>query len=221
MPLHYHPISQKWFTLVELIVGMTIFAVWMTAILGLLHSTIDTAIMSRHEITASNILREQIELVKNTRNTNLRNYISWDSILLSGSISTTLTGWIFIIENDYTTSWVILSPGSSMINMSPVYMADRTSLISLSDTEESRFYKTRLYKDSENRFTHTETSTPTNYASYLIISPLSVPDADGVMLTPIKDTMPQWYILDARVITHSRMWYREYDLKTVITDWKK
>lgn len=70
-------------------------------------------------------------------------------------------------------------------------MADRTSLISLSDTEESRFYKTRLYKDSENRFTHTETSTPTNYASYLIISPLSVPDADGVMLTPIKDTMPQ------------------------------
>jgi prepilin-type N-terminal cleavage/methylation domain-containing protein len=78
--MSYSPLSSKsGFTLVELIVGMTIFSVGMTAILALLHSTIDTSIASRQEIIASNLLREQIELIKNVRNSNVRSFVPWDT----------------------------------------------------------------------------------------------------------------------------------------------
>jgi prepilin-type N-terminal cleavage/methylation domain-containing protein len=67
------------FTLIELIVGMLIFSIGMTAILALLQSTINNSLYSRHEVVASNLLREQVELVKNVRNTNVRNFVPFDS----------------------------------------------------------------------------------------------------------------------------------------------
>ena len=80
MYLHTLRHSRSGFTLIELIVGMTIFSVGMTAILALLSSTIDTSIVSRQEIIASNILREQIELIKNIRNSNVRSFVEWDIV---------------------------------------------------------------------------------------------------------------------------------------------
>lgn len=71
-------ISKKGFTIVELIIGMAIFAIGMTGILALLGSTIENSFISRHEIVASNLLREEVELIKNIRNTNIRSYVDWD-----------------------------------------------------------------------------------------------------------------------------------------------
>lgn len=70
-------INNRGFTLAELIVGMTIFAVGMTAILAMLQSAINNSLIAKNEIIAANILREQIELVKNTRNTNIRSFAPW------------------------------------------------------------------------------------------------------------------------------------------------
>lgn len=72
--------SQSGFTLIELIVGMTVFAIGLTAILGLLSNTISNSSYSRHEIVVAGLLREQMELVKNMRDTNLKNYVPWDKI---------------------------------------------------------------------------------------------------------------------------------------------
>ena len=222
MYLHQTKHTHSWFTLVELIVGMTIFAVGMTAILGLLHSTIDTSIASRHEIVASNLLRENIELIKNARNTNVRSFTEWNKILTEWSASSNLKWGIYIIENDFTHTGILYDPDPSLnwsIIGSPVYMKDKT--VWFPTDLEWRYNATRLYLDDHDRFTHTATSTGTSYASYIIISPLSILDATWIPLTPIKNGKNQWYILDARVITKLRSGYREYDLKTVITDWKK
>jgi prepilin-type N-terminal cleavage/methylation domain-containing protein len=87
-----HLISKKGFTLVELVIGMTIFAVAMTGILALLHSTISSSLVSRHEIIAANLAREQIELIRNARNTNIRNYTDWDRLRIGDDGSGFLTG---------------------------------------------------------------------------------------------------------------------------------
>ena len=71
------------FTLIELIVGMTIFSIGLAGIYALLQTTMSTVRYSQDEIIVSGLLREQIDLVNNIRDTNLRNYISWDSVLLT------------------------------------------------------------------------------------------------------------------------------------------
>ncbi len=98
------------FTLIELIVGMTIFSIGLAGIYALLQTTMSTVRYSQDEIIVSGLLREQIDLVNNIRDTNLRNYISWDSVLVStpsgGANSTIFTGAIYTIENDFTATGI-------------------------------------------------------------------------------------------------------------------
>jgi prepilin-type N-terminal cleavage/methylation domain-containing protein len=79
------------FTLIELIVGMLIFTIGMTGILAILHTTVQNSISSRQEIIASNLLREQVELIKNIRNTNTRNFIPFDRVR-NNTTPSTFTG---------------------------------------------------------------------------------------------------------------------------------
>ena len=93
MFIHKSLISRRGFTLIELIIGMAIFAIGMTGILALLYGTIENSFISRHEIVASNLLREEVELVKNIRNTNVRSYVDWDKNIINNTPSaSTLTG---------------------------------------------------------------------------------------------------------------------------------
>lgn len=71
--------SRAGFTLVELIVGMTIFSIAITSIFLLLNSTMKSVTISRSEIIVSNLLREQIELVRNIRDSNIAKGAVWDA----------------------------------------------------------------------------------------------------------------------------------------------
>ncbi len=221
MYLHSLKHSRSGFTLIELIVGMTIFSIGMTAILALLSTTIDTATVSRQEIIVSNLLREQVELIKNVRNSNVRNFVPWDSAFTGGANPWYIIPGSYIIENDYTSTGIIYTPGTSIPEKSPVYFDNVTTLLWGTTNIEWRFNATKLYSDSAMRFTHTATATGTSYASYIIISPLIVTGPLWMIEPKSLDGKNQWFLLDARVITKSRTGYREYDLKTVITDWKK
>jgi len=83
---------------------MTVFAIGLTGILALLGTTISNSSYARHEIIVANLLREQIELVKNIRDTNLANYTDWDKIFIENAITTSWTGGVYIIENNFTSS---------------------------------------------------------------------------------------------------------------------
>jgi prepilin-type N-terminal cleavage/methylation domain-containing protein len=83
--------SHTGFTLVEVVVGMTVFSIGLTAIFALLSTTMTSASYARHETVIAGLLREQMELVKNLRDTNLKNYIAWDKILAEGSANSSWT----------------------------------------------------------------------------------------------------------------------------------
>lgn len=213
--------TQKWFTILELIVGMTIFSIGMTGILALLHSTIQNSLYSRHEIIAGNLLREQIELIKNTRNSNVRNFIPFNSLLeTAGGV---FTGWIYIVENDFTTTSVKMKPNlyggsDGKIQEMPVKIGRKTIDFSNSWTV---FNSAQLFLDDHGRYTHDITATGTQYASYMVISPIGYQDPTSGNQIPVeKSGTGQWYILDARVIVKVSGQYKEYDLKGIVTDWK-
>lgn len=211
--------SRAGFTLVELIVGMTIFAIGLTGILALLGTTITNSSYSRHEIVVAGLLREQMELVKNIRDTNLKNYVAWDKIYTERVLSSHWIEGKYMIENDYSSSEIRFDPSwSGDIIASPVYLQDITTILPW-DTGWI-WEHTRLFLDAQGRYTHDDAWTPTPYASYIIVSPLGYTGSTG-FVPVVKDEKNQWYIIDARVIVKNWNNYREYDAKTLITDWVK
>jgi prepilin-type N-terminal cleavage/methylation domain-containing protein len=207
--------SHSWFTLVELIVGMTIFAIGLSGIYALLVSTMGNASYSRHEIVVANLLREQMELVKNIRDTNIRNFLPWNKLPqdMTGS-------GVFTIENGFLTGSIEMTH-TGLITKSPVKLNDIYTPYISSTLESHRFDIARLYLDNRWRYTHVNTGTGTPYASYVIISILWYNDSAWNLVKVEKDGKPQWYIIDARVIVKSGNRYREYDAKTIVTDWIK
>ena len=166
-------------------VGMLIFAIGLTGIYALLQSTFRNAAYSRHEMVAANILREQIELVKNIRDTNIQSFTSWDRARMEQVASSSFQSGVYIIENDYTTTGALNNPNGD-IERSPVFLRDITSVYGLSGAMKDRFALTRLYLDAHGHYTHTLTQSGTNYASYVIVRPLTV---NGTNI--VKDGKPQ------------------------------
>lgn len=89
--------SRAGFTLIELLVGMTIFSIALTSIYLLLNSTMKSVSYSRNEIIVSNLLREQIELVRNIRDSNIAKGAGWDVFPTLVHLKKS----VIMIENDY------------------------------------------------------------------------------------------------------------------------
>jgi Tfp pilus assembly protein PilV len=87
---------------------MTIFAIGMMGVLALLGNTISASFISRHEIVIANIQREELEFVKNIRNTNIRSFVDWDRARIEDGLTGQeyFTGGVFTVENDFTNSGV-------------------------------------------------------------------------------------------------------------------
>ncbi len=215
--------SKSWFTLIELIVGMTIFSIGLAGIYALLQTTMSRVRYSQDEIIVSGLLREQIDLVMNIRDTNLRNYIPWDSAYVESSSQTGFTAGVYTIENDFTTSGIVFDTmtADGTIAKSPIKLT-KIDTISGFTTDSEKWNATQLIFDAAWRYIHTgsTTGTGTVFASYIIVSPLGYTGSTG--FTEVKkDSKNQWWIIDARVLVRYNWWYREYDAKSMITDWQK
>lgn len=207
--------SHRGFTLIELLVGITVFAIGLTAVYLLLNSTLKSVAYSRHEIAVAGILREQLELVRSVRDTNLASYANWDRALIHTHHGT-LTGFtegMFTIENNFQSATTQSAPDGT-ITHSPVMMRSMAFPLEGKWDMASVFQRTRLYLDEQGRYTHAPTATETQYASYLMVYPLG---SGSVQVE--RDGRTQGYVFDARVIVQDGRTYREYDAKTVLTDW--
>lgn len=189
--------------------------------------------ISRNEVVVANLLREQIELVRNIRDTNIIQAAKWDSALIKDGASYTYSLWSgsFIIGNDFTATGVTYNPSNWNRITSPVFM----SWITIQDINnftddtklQSKFEASQLCYDDKTRYIHCNriswvgvTNSWTIFASYINIIPMQY--TSGGSNTPIKkDGNDQWYIIDARVIVRDWSNYREYDARSAITDWIK
>lgn len=206
--------STSGFTLVELIIGMTIFSIGLTGVYALLQTTMSTVRYSRDEIVVSWLLREQIDLVMNMRDSNIKNYIPFDSVLVESSTQTTFSSGYYMIENDFTNTGISINPSNGAITKNTLKLK---KVDPFPVTDEVKWQKTQLRFDSVWRYIHSETTgTGTQFASYIIVSPLTV---NGTEVK--KDGKNQWWIIDARVLIKWNGSYREYDTKSMITDWIK
>jgi len=98
--------SRRGFTVLELMVGVVIFTIGFLGAYLLVNSANDVSLRSRDELIGANLMREQIELIKNLRDTNWLQFRTWDSLgLAMDPVVPTPTledNAYYTIENNFT-----------------------------------------------------------------------------------------------------------------------
>ncbi len=209
-------------------IGILIFSISMAAIFVLIQMAITSSAQVKQEIIAANLLREEVELVKNLRDTNLRNFIPWDSIFLDRTTTDRFSSGYYIIENDFSANSekVSLDPTTGHFVHSPVYMS-HIFPTGIPPSVSDIFAGSRLYVDDYGRYSHMVSSKPALFASYIRVIPLEIPTLPSPLTIEMLDSSvtpavprSQAYEIEAKVIV-STPTFREYELNTIITDWKK
>lgn len=210
--------SRSGFTLVELLIGMTIFSVGITSIFLLLHSTLKTASVSRNEIVVANLIREQLELTKFLRDSNVKNFSSWNNGIWAGN---------FLVYNNFEKKDGISykdTDGSVDFWGSSVVFDEIFDPNFGAETLEAKFNRTQLCYNTKKFFVPCSSdislTEKTPFAAYTTITPMKMIDDSGNETIIEKDGEVQGYTIDSRVIVKNGTSYYEYDWKTHITDWK-
>lgn len=176
--------NNRGFTVLELMVGIVVFTLGFLGAYMLVESASNASLRSRDEIIGANIMREQIELLKNLRDTNWIQFKSWDSIKLarsSGELDDTfLSGSYYTIANDFAVGKTTQVKKLSGISLS---QADITADFN----STSPAPQTRLCIDSLGRYTHNcAGNQKTNYASFLQIQPLITKNTSTHIAIPVE-----------------------------------
>lgn len=172
--------DKKAFTVLELMVGIIIFTLGFLGAYLLVDSADSASIRSRDEIIGANVMREQIELLKNLRDTNWIQFRSWDSIELAKPTATDTAlqpGNYYIVTNDFSSGKAVRVQKLSGMSLSK-------------ETVLQEFQKNpsdiRLCIDHLGRYVHdcSGENQKTNYASFVQIEPLATKNTRGAN-TPI------------------------------------
>lgn len=191
--------DKKWFSIIEILIWIFIFSIWLWAIYMLIISTMKLNDYSKNSIIASNLARESIELVKNIRDSNYKNYYKWNSI----TDSTFFKTWAYYkVENNFSSAW------DRIINIQEI-----TDFWEWKSEIMWKMQNYRLCLDREQRYTYdciTSWNRKTIFYRYLKI--------DDVKYN-------SWWIINidnALKITSKVIWYNnsyhEVELKTILTD---
>lgn len=206
--------SRSWFTVLELMVGIVIFTIGFLGAYLLVNSANDVSLRSRDELIGANIMREQIELIKNLRDTNWIGFRTWDSLGLAMDpivpVPTLEDNTYYIIENDFAPSkWIQIKKLPATFN------TDKTTIL---DDMKSSSPFTRLCIDSLNRYTHScvgDTTQKTPFASFFRVEPLVTRNT----ITNADITVANAHKIILYFISTDKG-YRVHTMSSVITNWK-
>jgi len=196
--------THKAFSIIEVMVGIFIFSLWLVSIYALLASSLSASSYSENAIVASNLSREQIELFKNIRDTNYKKLNVWNKVnpYTDFQIDNEVfeLGKYYTLENNFWNS-------DSSIDVGEItwFKQWEDELLSMK--------KYQLCLDENEVYTYDcdSNNTQTVYYRYLYLEELR--DEDNTVIT------------DAVKVTSKVIWtkrgYHEFYIDTIITDWRR
>lgn len=203
--------NKKAFSIIEIIIGIFIFSLWITSIYMLISSTLNMDIYNRDQIIAWNLAREGIELVRNIRDSNYNTYHKWDQLNPRADYNDPnnffKTGSYYKIENNF----------SDTANF-PIKVED----ISVwfwegSDKINTSMQIYNICLDTKNRYTYdclSPWNLKTPFYRYIKFDELRYNDW---WTTKIVDDA---FKVTSKVIWTTK-WYHEFEINTIIADWKR
>lgn len=185
------------FSIIEVLIGIFVFSLGMVSVYALLHSSLSINDYNKNAIIASNLAREQVELLRNIRDTNYQKFTVWNN---AGS-TTFQADTYYTLSQNLTNGDILLSPISSFSE-----------------------WKDKL--DSSGMKSYRLCFTPEQYYVYCNTSPSlkTTPFYKYIYIQQAKDTswvdIPWAFQVTSKVIWYKRG-YHEFDIKTFITDWRR
>lgn len=202
--------NKKAFSIIEILIWIFVFSLWITSVYVIIISTLKLNDNNKNYIIATNLAREQIELVRNIRDSNYidikpYNLINTDSAWNGPKFS----DWKkYIIENDYSNTWNFSIKVSDISSWFKEGQDKLNSIWMLS-------YK--LCLDSELRYTYdciSAWNTKTDFYRYISIEPVKYSESWSAI------TLTDSFLLKSKVIWYNR-WYHEFEVNSIIADWKR
>ena len=201
------PFSQKAFSIIELMVGIFIFTLGLLYVYMLLISSMNANEHNKNAIIASNLAREQIEILHNIRDTNYKRLQIWNQQKPQDVFSATTklfsTGSYYTLEN-------AISP-NAFENIENITSGFEEGADKLSGASMQSY---RLCFDAQKNYRYCKDiigdKTELPFYRYLFVEELT----ENGMVIP-----------DAFRITSKVIWdikgYHEFDIKTILTDWRR
>lgn len=187
--------NNKWFSIIEILIWVFIFTLWLISIYVLLNSSIKMSEFSKHSIVASNLAREGVELVRFKRDNNFLDLYTWDTISSWVNFST----WVYYRVQPWNDWGVVFDEINNFTN----------------DFSSPDMWYYRLYIDQDWNYTHNSSFDESGYYRYIKFSDVEYIDQNW-------DTK---VIDDALKLSSYVYWYdkRPYkiNIDTIITDWKR
>ncbi len=198
--------NNKAFSIIEILVWIFIFSLWLVSIYAIIISTLRINDYNSNYIVAANLAKEQIELVRNIRDSNyktLKPYNLKNPNWSSFNQEDRFQMWHYYkIENNFTT------------NEFPILLDDITTWFkewkeNLNSTSMQWY---RLCLDTENKYTYNcmWDNIKTEYYRFFYLD--QVEDVNWVI--------PNTYKITSKVIWYKR-WYHEFEINSIIADWKR
>lgn len=209
-------IKKSWFSMIEVIVGIFIFTIWLTAIYMTISSSISVNDYNKNQIIASNLAREWIELVKNLRDANYTNMRSWNSINpnitsdFSNPLNKIQTWTYYKVETNFS---LISSSYSVKIDK----IVDFGEWVSLLNTKMKNY---ELCLDSSNTYKHNNNCIAAGMKKSWFYRYVKFEDLKYVNSSWNEVLVKDAYKVISKVIWFHR-WYHETSLTTIMADFKR
>ncbi len=202
--------NKKAFSIIEILVWIFIFSMWIAWVYAIISSTLRVNDLNKNYIIAANLANEQIELVRNIRDSNYKKIQKYNVINPSSNNYTNVFEFWkkYKIENNY-----------SMSANFPIEVTDITSWFEqwVDKLNSSSMKSYALCIDSLNRYTH-DCNNPNNkktmFYKYVSFDKVSYKE-----WTAPKD-ITEAYLVTSKIIWYIR-WYHEFEIKSIIADWKR
>jgi Tfp pilus assembly protein PilV len=197
------------FSIIEIMVWIFIFSLWIASVFAIISSTIQITDYNKNYIIATNLASEQIELIRNIRDSNYKKIQKYNQINPWSSDYNNLfeIGKKYKIENNY-----------SITANFPITVTDITTWFEEWQTKlkGSSMNSYNLCLDSLNRYTYNcETgSQRTKFYKYIDIEKVKY------MENWTEKQIDNAFIVNSKVIWYSK-WYHEFEVKSIIADFKR
>lgn len=198
-------LSKLWFSMIELLIWIFIFTLGLTWVYMLIVSTMWLNEYSKNSIVATNLAREWLEIVRNTRDTNYINLHNWNKLPW---ISTTnnFSTWVYYkVFNDFLASSLYTQKFEEI-----------TPFWEWESELNGKMQNYRLCLNGENLYTYDCSSSNKKTIFYRYIKFDDVKYKSWALTVTEKDALK----VKSKVIWYHK-WYHQVELNTIITDWQR
>ena len=149
--------NTYWFSIIEILIWIFIFALWLTSVYMLILSTSKMNAYSKNSIIASNLSREGIEVVRNLRDNNYLGLYNWNKLPWA-NVDEKISTWVYYkVEND-------IDSLDNLVKLDKII--DFWEWKSELDEQNGKMNKYRLYLTPNNEYTYNSWSTNTKTYFY-------------------------------------------------------